>query len=64
MKYRDILKTLDRDLQLIEEKYSIEEKKKSKISPDLDNLLENKWRLATLKKEYKKKNTISQIDNP
>lgn len=30
MKYRDILKTLDRDLQLIEEKYSIEEKKKSK----------------------------------
>jgi len=30
MKYRDTLKTLDRDLQLIEEKYSIEEKKKSK----------------------------------
>ena len=30
MNYRNTLKTLDRDLQLIEEKYSIEEKKKSK----------------------------------
>jgi len=30
MRYRDTLKELDRDLQIIEEKYSIEEKKKSK----------------------------------
>ena len=38
MKYRDILKTLDRDLQLIEEKYSIEEKKKSKKKSRLTSL--------------------------
>ena len=43
--------------------YEAEEKKKSKISPDLDNLLENKWRLATLKKEYKKKNGDSWEKN-
>jgi hypothetical protein len=36
---------------------SFDSKKKSKIHPDLDNLLENKWRLATLKREYKKKNS-------
>jgi hypothetical protein len=35
------------------------EKAKSKISPDLDNLMENKWRIATIKKEWDKKHNNS-----
>jgi len=34
-------------------------KVKSKISPDLDNLMENKWKLATIKKEWDKKHKDS-----
>lgn len=40
-------------------------KSKSKISPDLDNLMENKWRLATIKKEWDKKHdgSWSKLDD-
>jgi hypothetical protein len=36
--------------------FEAKESKKSKISPNLDNLMENKWKLATMKKLYKEKN--------
>jgi len=35
--------------------FEAEEKKKSKIHPDLDNLMANKWRLGIIKKAYNKK---------